>query len=120
MSKRNEIKQILIDCIYTLDAKPRFINENWVNTTGDKHLKRIDETVDKLMNAFEPTPEDKASEILSSDDEYSLKDMIELIQDQDAVDGSCMIDYVDGVIVWEKMQMEFTCDEFLKYIDLKK
>lgn len=120
MDKRNQIKQILIDTIYTLDAKPRFINDNWVNTNNGSHLKRIDEAVDKIMGSFEPTPEDKANGVLCSDNEYPLKDMIELIQDQATVDGSTMIDYVEGVTVWEKMQLEFTCDEFLKHIGLNK
>lgn len=120
MNKKNEIKQILIDCIYTGDAKPRFINDNWVNTNNGSHLKHIDEAVDRILAIFKPSPEDIAYEILSSDDEYPLKDMIELIQDQDAVDGSLLIDYVEGVMVWEKLQFEFTCHEFLKHIGLKE
>lgn len=120
MNKRDEIKQILIDTIYTLDAKPRFINDNWVNTNNGSHLKRIDEATDRIMASFEPTPEDKAYEILCCDDDYPLKDMIELIQDQDALDGSLLIDYVDGVQVWQKLQWEFTCHEFLLHIGLKE
>ena len=119
MTKRDEIKQILVDMAYTPDAKPRFINEKWVKLTDDRNLRYIDEAVEKLLVAFEPSPEDIAYEILCCDDEYPLKDMIELIQDQDAVDGSMLIDYVEGVQVWEKLQYEFTCSQFLKHISLK-
>lgn len=119
MSKKDEIKQILIDTIYTADAKPRFINDNWVNTNNGSHLKRIDEAVDKILATFKPSPEDIAYKILCSDDDYPLKDMIELIEDQAAVNGSMMIDYVEGVQVWHKLELSFTCDEFLKHIGKK-
>lgn len=36
---------------------------------------------------------------------------IETHQDQNA-----LIDHIDGVVVWEKAEMEFTCDEFLSEI----
>lgn len=120
MSKKDDIKQILIDCIYTADAKPRFINDNWVNTNNGSHLKRIDEAVEKILKVVDDQlPEDKAHDILL-DNEYSIEDMIEVIKDQDAVDGSILIDYVEGVEVWQKMEFEFTCHEFLQYIGLKE
>jgi len=119
MSKKDEIKQILIDCIYTADAKPRFINDNWIGGSVNDKLKRIDEAVDRILEAFEPSPEDIAYEILCCDDEYPLKDMIELIEDQAAVNGSTMIDFVEGVQVWQKLELSFTCDEFLKHIGKK-
>lgn len=120
MSKKDEIKQILIDMVYTADAKPRFINEKWCGGDVNDKLNHIDEAVDRILATFEPSPEDIAYEILCSDDEYPLKDMIELIEYQAAVNGSTMIDFVDGVQVWQKLELSFTCDEFLKHIGLKE
>jgi len=119
MSKRDEVKQILIDTIYTADAKPRFINEKWVNLTDSSHLNRIDEAVEKILGAFKDSPEDKAYEILCSDEDYSIPEMITAIEEQDKIDGGLFIDYVDGVSVWQKLELEFTCDAFLTYIGLK-
>ena len=120
MTKQDEIKQILIDCIYTADAKPRFINDNWIGGSVNDKLKRIDEAVDKILKAVdEQSPEDMAYEILCCDDVYSIKEMIEVIQDQDTIDGSMLIDYVEGVQVWQKLELEYTCHEFLQHIGLK-
>lgn len=119
MSKKDEIKQILIDCIYTADAKPRFINDNWIGGSVNTKLKRIDEAVDKIIKSFKPTPQDKAYEILCTDENYDLDDMINLIQEQDKIDGDMMIDWVEGVSVWQKMELEWTCNDFLEYIGLK-
>lgn len=118
---KQDLKQALIDMAYTLDAKPRFINEKWTNVTDGRNLKYIDEAVEKIWNAFQPLPAtavDIASELLCPDDEYTIPEMIEAIQEQAKIDGNTMIDYVNGVMVWQKVQLEFTCDEFLKQIGL--
>lgn len=120
MSKRDEVKQILIDMAYTKDAKPVFINENWVKLTDDRNLKRIDEAVDKVLEAFKVSPEDKAYEILCTDEDYTIDEMIEAIKEQAKIDDTVTIDYIGGVSVWQKMELEFTCHEFLKYIGLKE
>jgi len=120
MSKRDKVRQILIDMAYTKDAKPVFINDKWCGGSVNSKLKRIDEAVDKLFDAFDDQlPEDKAYEILCCDDDYSIPEMITAIEEQAKIDGTELIDYVDGVSVWQKLELEFTCDAFLKYIGLK-
>ena len=113
---KKSVKQILIDMAYTNDAKPRFINEKWVGLTDNRNLRYIDEATEKILKLIEKTPEDIAYEILCCDDEYSIPEMITAIEDQYKIDGGLFIDYVDGVSVWEKMELEFTCEEFLTYI----
>jgi hypothetical protein len=119
MNKQDEIKQILIDMAYTGDAKPRFINEKWVNITDGRNLQYIDEATEKILKLMVKTPEDIAYEILCTDDDYTIDEMITAIEEQDKIDGGLFIDYVDGVSVWQKMELEFTCDDFLTYIGLK-
>ena len=121
-SRKDIVRQILIDTIYTPDAKPRFINSKWTNIVvgvDKSNLVHIEEGVEKLLEAFESTPEDIAYEILSCDEDYALEEMIEAIEEQDKKDGSLIIDWVDGVQVWQKLEYEFTCHEFLKHIGKK-
>lgn len=67
------------------------------------------------------SPEDIAYEMLSTDDEsLTIKEMIAAIEAQDKIDGSQLIDYVEGVYVWEKIELEFTCNDFLIYIGKKQ
>jgi hypothetical protein len=96
MNKIDEVKQILIG------------------------MTNIDETVDKILKIFESTPEDIAYEILCTDDEYSLEEQIAAIEEQDLIDGSLQIDFVDGVQVWKKLELEFTCNDFLIHIGKKE
>jgi len=65
----------------------------------------------------------KARKILCEDADGS-KDLIEnitnqvkLIVEANKVNPDGLIDYVDNVIVWEKVALEFTCIEFLYEID---
>lgn len=119
---KQDLKQALIDMAYTLDAKPRFINEKWTNVTDGRNLKYIEEAVEKIWNGFQPTEMEIAigiaSDLLCPDDDYSIQDQVKAIQDQAKIDGTLMIDDVDGVMVWEAVQLEFTCNAFLKQIGL--
>ena len=112
---KTELKEILLKLIYTPDAKPRFVGGD-VNTK----LAYIDEAVTKIEKLYEVTPLDRAYDILCVDDEgFTLQEMVDAIQEQDKIDGSRFIDYVDNVYVWQKMELEFTCNDFLIFIGLK-
>jgi len=110
-----EIKQILLDLIYTPDAKPRFVGGDL-----DTKFKYIDEAVAKVINLYSKVKEltylDKAADYLVEDDEASIYDMVENIKKQAELDENMLIDWVNGVNVWEKCEFEFTCKEFLKLI----
>lgn len=57
----------------------------------------------------------KAGRLLSTDGgDAEILSMIGKIKDCE--NQTKFIDYVDGVTVWQKVELEFTCDEFLKEI----
>lgn len=58
---------------------------------------------------------DTAYELLCTED-HSIEEQIKAIQEQAKVGGTLMIDHVDEVDVWAKIELEFSCDEFLEYI----
>ena len=51
---------------------------------------------------------------LSAGAENDIPTMVKLIKENP--NQNQLIDYVDGVDVWEKVEFEFTCKEFLKLI----
>jgi hypothetical protein len=51
---------------------------------------------------------------LLSQGEISTEEMI--INIIKARENNPLIDYVEGVVVWEKVEFEFTCEQFLEYI----
>ncbi len=55
-----------------------------------------------------------AGGFLSADADNDIETMVELIKN--SPDQNQLIDYVDGVDVWEKVEFEFTCKEFIKLI----
>lgn len=59
----------------------------------------------------------KAGELLSAGAENDIPTMVNLIKNNP--DQNQLIDYIDGVDVWQKMEFELTCKEFLKLIGYK-
>lgn len=59
-----------------------------------------------------------AKHYLSDDDENgnSMEELLMLIEAQADIDGSVMLDEVEGVIVWEAVTDRYTVDEFLEMI----
>lgn len=108
---RDEIKKILLECIYTPDAKPRFIGGDL-----DKKLAYIDATVDKLLALqVEAVTNQNAYHYLCNDD-VSIEEQVKSIEAQAEINSMVMIDDVEGVTVWEKIENSFSCDEFLDLI----
>ena len=62
-----------------------------------------------------PTWESNAEHYLCDSDE-SVYDQVLNIAEHAEEHGEDMIDSVDGVFVWEKVENKFTCDEFLELI----
>ena len=77
-------------------------------------------SIDKLVKVIEkslPTQEEKSIELAShylSDGDLSTKEMVEAIANHP--DPYDLIDNVDGVVVWQKVEMSFTCEDFLNEI----
>ena len=113
---KKELTQILIDCIYTADAKPVFLNGNWVGGNLDDKLIRIEQAVDRIIGLQEEqTRIGNAYHYLCNDD-VSVEEQVIAIEKQADIDGGEMIDDVEGVTVWEKVMNTFSCDEFLDLI----
>ena len=114
--KKEILKQTLINLIYTPDSKPRFINDNWCGGDVDDKLKRIDEAVEKIHSSFRM---DLINQYLTQSDEDSdlpVEQQVEAIIKQSKIDGTEMIDYVDGVQTTEQFEFAFTCNDFLTEI----
>jgi hypothetical protein len=57
----------------------------------------------------------KALKLLSCDDGFEgVRKMVELIKKNKNQDE--LIDYIDGVQVWQKIEFQFTCKEFIELI----
>jgi|AntRauTorckE6833_2_1112554.scaffolds.fasta_scaffold00625_26 hypothetical protein len=54
---KDEIREVVLDLVYTPDAKPRFLNGNWCGGEVSDKLIRIDEAVDKILKVFETSDE---------------------------------------------------------------
>lgn len=70
-----------------------------------------------FIEKSKPSAKEKAIELAShylSDGDLSTEEMIEAIAEHE--DQSDMIDNVDGVVVWEKVEYSFTCEDFLNEI----
>lgn len=71
----------------------------------------------EFIEQSKPSEEENAIELAShylSDGELSIKEMVEAIANHE--DQSDMIDDVEGVVVWEKVEWTFTCEQFLEEI----
>jgi len=121
---KDQIREVLLNLVYTPDAKPRFLNGDWCGGDVSDKLARINEAVDTLHGLL-PNQSDedhrisRAAEILSGyDTTEELVGMIDKIREHSNKGlGTKLIDYVDDVWVWEKLELEFTCEQFLEYIE---
>lgn len=72
----------------------------------------------KFFEQDKPTPREqmieKAEMFLSYDSEVTIAQMIEAIANHE--DENDLIDNVEGVLVWEKVEWSFTCEQFLEQI----
>lgn len=57
---------------------------------------------------------DRASMLLSGDGD--AKEMLIAIKAQSEIDGTVLIDYVDGVTPIESAEFSYTCNEFIELI----
>ncbi len=61
---------------------------------------------------------EKAGEYLVPDDEKSVEDMVKAIIEAHKTKPMELIDYVEGVCVWEKLEFALSCSEFLDLIEI--
>jgi hypothetical protein len=76
------------------------------------------EGLEKAIQTALPSETDRqvseAEHYLCDDDDMSTLEMIEAIADHE--DQSDLIDNVEGVVVWEKVEGSITCQDFLEMI----
>ena len=96
---------------YTEEAQDIFNNEY------DRQMTLLYDFVNEIMKITHPTKESEmlknASHYLS-DGDLSTAEMVETIRNHP--DQNEMIDYVDGVVVWQPLKNSFTCAAFLELI----
>ncbi len=76
------------------------------------------EASNEFIEKSQPSARDKAIELaghyLCEPDDMTIEEAIEAIANHP--DQRDMIDNVEGVIVWEKVEYAFTCEDFLNEI----
>jgi hypothetical protein len=104
-----DIKDYLIDLAIN-DKLPMDLNDLDVDAFETIIKEHLPTDKDKMLA--------KADEYLCPDDDMSLEEMVEAIANH--FDKSELIDYVHGVVTWEKVELEFTCQQFLDMIGYVK
>lgn len=111
MSKEEKIKKVLLDLIYNVENKPRFVG-------GKIKLDLIDEAVPKILELSKQSKYDVASMFLSCDGgEDEIIKMVNAIERHSDNDDSTPIDHLNDVQVAEAFEYAFTCGEFLNLIN---
>ena len=87
-----------------------------INDNLPMDLTQLDvDTLAKVIESQLPTQNEKAIELAShylcESDEMSIEDQVKRVYNHEDEDD--MIDNVDGVIVWEKVEYSFTCEQFI-------
>ncbi len=73
-------------------------------------LSKLETAIEKVL----PTPREKAIELAShylSSGDLSTEEMVEAIYNHE--NEHDLIDDVEGVVVWEKVEYSFTCKQFI-------
>lgn len=120
LTKTQEIKLMIIenyiDNFTTNDDERDTMKANALMYVEEDHVDEIAQSGMGMLPTFREQVIKRASEILSDcDSDEEIVDMVMLIANHE--DDSDMIDEVDGVIVWEKLSWEYTCEHFLEEID---
>ena len=92
-----------------------------VNDRLPMDMTELDEmAIANIIEKNLPTAKDVAIEearhYLCDSDELTMEQQVEAIAKQADEDGSVLIDDVEGVVVWEPIEGQYDCDEFLQMI----
>lgn len=75
------------------------------------------DTISGLLPTAEEERIERASHYLCEADDMTIADQLALIDAQAEIDPREMLDNVEGVIVWEKIEYSFTVEDFLYEIE---
>ena len=111
-----------IDWELLKQQKETILNFLSVNKEGETELTSaldgIINLLDAIQDQHEPEIKNEIIEAASNylcDSDLSIEQQVENICKHENQED--LIDYVEGVLVWEKVMNKFTCKEFLKLID---
>jgi len=106
--KTNEIAQAVKDYIVDLA-----VNDKLPMDLTQLSTDELEEVIKSKLPTKEEERIERASHYLCEDDEFTIADQLALIDAQAEIDDNVMLDHVDNVIVWEKVEYSFTVSSFL-------
>jgi len=88
-------------------------------------ITKLEKVIEKVLPSKREEIIARASDMLCSgtfykdekrdaDDSLSVEEMVQLIAENE--DENEIIDYIEGVIVWEKIEYSFTAEQFCEHI----
>jgi hypothetical protein len=77
-------------------------------------INYLQEKYPRNVGGYDVSVLEKAQQYLCADDDKDLINQFTNIVNY--VDQDVLIDYIDEVVVWSKVEFEFTCKEFLKVV----
>jgi hypothetical protein len=98
-----------------LKKRSKELKSNW-NDVPKWVIKAANEYIEQHVPK-EPTAREKAIDLAAHylcDGDLTTEQMVEAIANHE--DEDQLIDNVDGVIVWQKVEYQFTCEQFLDEI----
>lgn len=110
MQKKSEIEKFL-------RKKAKELKSDW-NDVPTWVIDACNEFITKSQPSDNDKMIDKAAEYLVPDNNISVEEMVQNIIDHRYPHE--FIDEVNDVTVWDKVEMEFTCKQFLELIGYKQ
>jgi len=98
----------------------RIALENQLDPMGhdSKELEKlIFDTINKLLPTEEEERIERARYYLSESDDMIMEGQVALIDAQAEIDDSVMLDDIDGIMVWEKVEYSLSVRDFLDMIN---
>ena len=96
-----------------LQAKAVELKSDW-NDVPEWVITACEEYLDQSKPSAKEAAIDSAEYYLSDSDELTTEEQIEAIAAHENPED--YIDNVEGVVVWEKLEYQFTCSKFLSMI----
>lgn len=110
--RTNEIAQAVKDYIVDLA-----VNDKLPMDLTQLSTDEIEEVIKSKLPSAEDERIERASHYLCTDNDTTIADQLALIDAQAEIDDTVMLDDVEGVVVWEKVEFSFTVGEFLDEIE---
>lgn len=110
--RTKEIAQAVKDYIVDLA-----VNDKLPMDLTQLSTDELEEVIKSQLPTAEEARLERASHFLCDGDDMTVADQLALIDAQAEIDDSVMLDDVEGVIVWEKIEYSFTVEDFLYEIE---